>query len=599
MKKSQDQPLASVAVLPFSNLSVSEENQYFCDGITEDIINALAKLKELKVISPTSSSVFKNSIEDIASIAEKLKVTLILKGSVRLSASTMRISVQLIEVATNTLLWTENWDRKVENVFVIQDEISLLVADSIRERLGHIEIEEHLIERLNANPKAYDFYLKGNYHIRKWNAEDVNKAIEYFEKAAALDPNDIKPYLGLADAYSFLAVAGFAPRAQAWLKSVENIEMAKSIDANNASLNHMLANQKFFTEADYAGAFKYAKKAIAVKPNYAESQQFLCFLYALKKDFEKSYKHLMYAKSIDPLNFETKFYEAYYYYKREDLDQAFHLIEELIAENPKSLPAALIHLFILIGQKKLDLAENALNKMAIEEITPDERKGLNCFIYAHKHNKRHDSLIDLEQSGIDPLAHHAHTYLFLVYATLGEYNDAFTVFEKVFTQKSSVLLLYLNDPLVSKLSAQKSYTSMHQRAFPELVDDEPKKKRSSAIDANKAKELSELLVQFVESNQPFLNPALNLRSLAADINVNANQLSWLLNEFLGVSFSHFINSYRIEHFKKLILDENNAHISIIGLAFESGFSSKTVFNTSFKKIEGITPKQYQMANSKK
>ena len=182
-------PIKSIAVLPFVNMSSSVDNEYFSDGMTEEIINALAKIKELKVTSRTSSFFFKNRNIPISEIGNELKVSTILEGSIRLASKQMRITAQLIDVADDFHFWSETWDRELDNIFEIQDEISLIIADKLREHFGHFEIQEHLVEKQTDNINAYEYSLKAKFLRNKWNPEDVKTAISLYEKALELDPN--------------------------------------------------------------------------------------------------------------------------------------------------------------------------------------------------------------------------------------------------------------------------------------------------------------------------------------------------------------------------------------------------------------------------
>ena len=192
----------TIAVLPFVNMSASDENEYFSDGITEEIINALAKIADLKVTSRTSSFSFKGQNKPINEIGNELNVSTILEGSVRLAGNQMRITAQLVDVVDDFHFWSETWDRELENIFEIQDEISLIIADKLREHLGHFEIQEQLVEKQTDSIDAYEYSLKAKYLRNKWNPEDVKKAILLYEKALDLDPNHYKSHLGLADSYS-------------------------------------------------------------------------------------------------------------------------------------------------------------------------------------------------------------------------------------------------------------------------------------------------------------------------------------------------------------------------------------------------------------
>lgn len=153
----------TIAVLPFVNMSANVNNEYFSDGITEEIINALAKIDGLLVTSRTSSFFFKGKRIPITEIGKQLNVSTILEGSVRLSGKTIRITAQLIQAEKDFHFWSESWDRKLENIFDIQDEISLIIADKLREQFGHFEIREQLVEKQTDDLNAYKYVLKAKY----------------------------------------------------------------------------------------------------------------------------------------------------------------------------------------------------------------------------------------------------------------------------------------------------------------------------------------------------------------------------------------------------------------------------------------------------
>ena len=588
----------SVAVLPFRNISPSEDYEFFSDGITEEIINALSKVEQLKVTSRTSSFYFKNHQTSIKEISNQLDVSIILEGSVRINQDKLRISAQLINVEEDSNFWSETWDRTLENIFEVQDEISLLIADKLREDLGHLEISDHLVESSTANLKAYQHHLKGQYHINKWNPEDVNIAIKEFEKAVALDDQLIDSYVGIADAYSFMAVAGFAPREEAWMKANEAMQVAIRLDPNHAGLNFMLANQAFFTEGDYAKALEYGLKSLASKPTFSQSHRMMSFFYTLPGNLKKAQTHILFAKSIDPLNPETRFFEANYYYQAGDYSKSLAMIEDLLRENEKNLPAIVVRLWILIKENRLEAATAAIENTPIELLTPDERLGLLCLVDLAGGNTSSPLLSELEAHAKAPIAHHAHSYLFIAYTFLERNDDAFKVLEKLFDQKSSILLLGFGDPLSEKIRTDERYMQYHARVYPEVVQGIPaKKSRPNSLDEQTAQSIIAKLKAYMEAEDPYLNPALTLRGLANQLSIHPNQLSRLLNENIGKNFNEYINQMRIEHFKELVVDPANSHISLIGLAYESGFNSKTVFNTTFKKMVGMTPGAFQKSQA--
>ena len=575
-------------------MSTDGENEYFCDGITEEIINALSRITQLKVTSRTSSFHFKGHNAAIPEIGEKLEVSTILEGSVRVAGNMLRITAQLIDVVSDSHFWSETWDRKLENIFEIQDEISLLIADKLREQFGHMEIGDHLVHSRTQNLNAYELLLKGKYLFNKWNPEDVNKAISLFEEATGLDPLLLDAHMGLADGYGFLATAGFAPREASWEKAFEHMQIVEQINPDHAPLNYQRANHAFFTEADFHKAFKYALKSIGSKPNYPEGQQFMAFLYLLKNDLAKAEEHLQYARAIDPLNQETQFYHGYYLYRTEDFERAAEVFRQLLNANPRNLPALMVYAYSLLHLGQIDLVLEEIAREG-ELMMPDEKSGLNALAYLMKgDNQRAAPYIhQVVSRSMDNASFQADAYAFWIYAQQSRADEAFGIVEKLFTHQSSILLLNYHDPLAKNLRGDDRFEDYADRIYPAFQPKAvPVKTNTSQLDETTAKACEEKLLSFVQDELPYLDPTLSLRSLAGRIELHPNQLSWLLNEKMGKNFNEFVNDFRIGHFKKLATSSANSHISLVGLAFESGFNSKTVFNTYFKKVEGMTPSAF-------
>ncbi len=584
----------TIAVLPFANMSGSDELEYFSDGITEEIINALAKIDQLKVTSRTSSFYYKGKNIPLKQIAGELNVANILEGSVRLSAQTIRITAQLIQAEEDFHFWSETWDRKPDNIFEIQDEISLHIAEKLREQYGHFEIQDHLVETKAIKLDAYQFALKARYHFNKWNPGDVKTAIDMYHKVIEIDPDYTEAYVGLADAYSFMATTQFMSPEEAWKKSVEYTHKAYALNPENAGVHYLLANLSFFTDCSVADAFTHTLKSLQLKPSYPEAQQYMAFLYILAGEMKKAQHHLQLALGIDPLNQETLFYKGYYLYRSREYVKAMAIFEELLQKNPKNIPAFMVHCYCMLIQQNYDellkIIENTPNDMLI----PQEKLGITCLTYILKGDQENTEIYlhKLEQEAENPMAFQAHSYLFLAYANLKRADEAFALLDKSLKMKSSVLQLTFSDPLVNGLVNDKRYNSYHEQLYGQLKNQKSITRKKPLLDKKTATAYAARLLEFTATQKPFLNPSISLRDLANQVEIHPNQLSWLLNETIGKKFNEFINQYRLEHFKELAKDPDNAHISIIGLAYESGFNSKTVFNTFFKKEEGITPVEY-------
>ena len=180
-----EEPQPSIAELPFVNMSGDKEQEYFSDGLAEEIINALTKIPGLKVIARTSAFDFKGKDQDITKIAEALRVSNILEGSVRKSGNRLRVTAQLITASDGSHLWSERYDRDMTDVFAIQDEISQAIVDKLRVRLSN---DQPLVKRYTENMEAYNLYLKGRYHLEKFTPESLSKSKDYYEQAIAIDP---------------------------------------------------------------------------------------------------------------------------------------------------------------------------------------------------------------------------------------------------------------------------------------------------------------------------------------------------------------------------------------------------------------------------
>lgn len=583
----------TVAVLPFVNMSTSADNEYFSDGITEEIINALSKIKSLKVTSRTSSFSFKNKNIPVKQIGAELKVSAILEGSVRLSGDTMRITAQLIEAKDDFHFWSETWDRKLINVFEIQDEISLLIADKLREQFGHFEIQEHLVEKQTDNIDAYEYSLKAKFHANMWNPEDRRIAMTLYEKALQLDPNHTESYLGLADCYGFLGATGFIPAQEAWQKSAELTQKALALNDKLPGVHYQLAQISFFTKCNYAEALIETKRALELNPNYVEAQQFISFLYIIAGEKEKSREHIEIALTIDPMSEHTNFYSGYHSYMMEDYEAALTKLDLVLVKNSKNLPAHAVKCYCLLMMNRGGEVVNYFDLVPQEIIVASDTLGLTALAYAKMKDhvntaKFIEKLLEYAQS---PNGFSAHTYLFLTYAVTGEKDKAFEWIARCIENKSALLLFNFADPLVNSIKCDIRYREFHKIIY-KLSSSSPDTKKKDLLDPAAISNYTASLLKYLEEEKPYLDPNLSLRSLAELINIHPNQLSWLLNESIGKNFNEFVNHYRVSAFQRLCKDPKNSHITLIGLAYESGFNSKSVFNTSFKKEIGLTPKVY-------
>ena len=242
----------SLAVLPFVNMSNDVENEYFSDGVAEEVLNLLAKIPNLRVISRSSSFSFRGKDIDIPSIAEQLELALILEGSVRRYGNQVRITAQLIEAHSDTHLWSETYEKELVDVFAIQDEISAAIVDSLRDNID-LEVDEAPRNTAAVDTEAHDAYLRGRYLLAQRN---VDGAVREFEKAISLDPDYALAHAQLAIAYW---LADLESKAQAY------VEKAMALDPSIAEA-HAAAGVLSWREEDPQGALRHLEKAIEINP---------------------------------------------------------------------------------------------------------------------------------------------------------------------------------------------------------------------------------------------------------------------------------------------------------------------------------------------
>jgi adenylate cyclase len=290
----------SIAVLPFTNMSADIENEYFCDGLAEELLNALAKIEDLKVAARTSAFSFKNKNVEVSEIGRVLKVSTILEGSVRKSGNRLRITVQLVNASDGYHLWSERYDREIQDIFDVQDEITLAVVDALKVKLLGRE-KAAVLKRYTDNAEAYQLYLRGRFFWNKRTPEAFEKAIEAFGQAIKLDSDYALAYSGLADCYTFIGYyEAFSPREispKARAAAFKALELDDTLAEPHASVGVI----KFFYEFDYLEAEKQFKQAIEINPNYASAHHWYSSLLAVQGRFDEAIGAADKSLKIDPL----------------------------------------------------------------------------------------------------------------------------------------------------------------------------------------------------------------------------------------------------------------------------------------------------------
>jgi TolB-like protein/DNA-binding winged helix-turn-helix (wHTH) protein len=285
----------SIAVLPFTNLSSDPENEYFGDGLAEDILNALSHIPELHVAARSSTFTFKNKGLSVSEIAERLHVATVLEGSVRRAADRLRITVQLLDAETGFHLWSERFDRRLSDVFEIQDEIAGAIAERLKVTLQSVDT------RPTANVEAYELYLRGRYEWHQRLPTTLRTAIKNFEQSIKLDPNNALAFAGLADCYSILAFYGWMPTGEARRPAYEALQSAVTIAPNMWETNYARGMHIIAFDRTWRSALPHFQTAVALNPRSALAHTYFAVNLAMAGRTEEAIAQAELGRRIDPL----------------------------------------------------------------------------------------------------------------------------------------------------------------------------------------------------------------------------------------------------------------------------------------------------------
>jgi serine/threonine-protein kinase len=349
----------SIAVLPFVNSSPDPDNEYLSDGITDELINALAKVQGLRVASRTSVFALKGKAQDVRAIGALLEVSEVLEGSVRRFGDNLRITAQLVSTEDGHLMWSERYDRKLHDVFAIQDEIARTIVTQLRSTTL-VEPPAPTVNHHTANVQAYGLYLRGRYFWNKRTSADVYEGIKYFEQAIALDPRYALAYTGLADSYSLHIDYRNVPVHEGHEKAKSYARKAIALDESLAEAHASLAWSLFVYDWKWDEAAREFRRAIELDPRYAPAHQWYAFMLASNGKFDEALLEAHTAQENDPASVSVRRSLGYAYLYARRYDQARYHLERAIAMNPEAEESHRILGLILTFQKQFAAAEQAL-----------------------------------------------------------------------------------------------------------------------------------------------------------------------------------------------------------------------------------------------
>jgi adenylate cyclase len=322
-------PDKSIAVLPFENLSSEKENAYFANGIQDEILARLSQISQLKVISRTSTQKFQSAPPNLREIAQQLGVANILEGSVQKAADAVRVNVQLINAATDVHLWSEIYDRKLTDVFSVESDVAIRIAQALAAKLSGAEATAVSVKPTE-NPAAHQLYLNGLYFWRKGkSADDARKAVDYFNKAIAVDPNYGEAYAALSENYFDLVYFGAGGTQECYPKAEAAARKALAIDPNIAEAHIALARVK--GPSDFALAVSEAKRALQLDPNSASAHAYHGAQLSCLTRYDEASEEFKRALELDPLNLGLRTDIAFISVAAGHYDEAIDELRQILA----------------------------------------------------------------------------------------------------------------------------------------------------------------------------------------------------------------------------------------------------------------------------
>ncbi len=441
----------SLAVLPLVNASGDPNMEYLSDGITESIINSVSQIPKLRVMARSTVFRYKGREMDPQKIGEDLNVRAVLTGRMVQRGETLNIQTELVDVLDGSQLWGEQYIRKTQDIFAVQEEISSEISSKLRLKLTGEE-KSRLVKRHTANTEAYELYLRGRFHWNKRTSDGLKKAIEYFELATKEDPDFAQAYSGLADCYNLLSAYGFlAPRDSVPLAKTASTR-ALAIDPLLAEAHETLAHVKMLYDWDWAGAEMEFKKAIELNPNYATAHQRYAIQLAAQGRMQLAELEIKKAQELDPLSLIINTDVGLISYFQAQYEPSISQFRKTLELDPDFSVA---HFALALALEQQDRYEEAL----VEFDTGMRLSGDRSFLSSPAHTMAISGRLEEARQLLQELMElsskrYVSPYrLAVVYAGLGEIESTFEWLNKAI-QDRSVWLIHLHlarDPRLNPL----------------------------------------------------------------------------------------------------------------------------------------------------
>lgn len=454
----------SLVVLPLENLSGDKEQEYFADGMTDDLIANLAKIRSLRVVSRSTAMAYKGTHKPVSQIAAELNVDAVVEGTVMRVGNRVRITAELVQVSTDQHLWADTYESPIGDVLALQNRVSSAIVDEIRINLTK-EDKERLAAKPSVSPEAYEDYLKGRYYWNRRSPEGFTKAIGYFEDATRRDPQYALAYAGLADCYGIIGatIYGALPSAEAAPKAKAAATRALEIDPSLAEAETSLATAKFNYDWDWAGAAEGFKKAIEMDPRYPTVyQRYSLYLSAMGRA-DDSFEQIKKARDLDPLSISINVSFGWRLYLAREYDRAIAQLADALELDPNYEWAR-----VNLGQAYEQKGEYNLALQEFQhalELSPSSPLTISALAHAYgvsgNHTEATKLLADLQTHSKKQYV--PAYYIAIVYLGLGKNELAMDWLEKAYADRSNGLVFMKVEPELDPLRNNPRFAALQTR----------------------------------------------------------------------------------------------------------------------------------------
>ena len=452
-------PLKSIAVLPFSNISPDKENEYFSEGLTEEIIANLSKLQMVRVVSRTSMMQYNRQGKTMKQIASDLAVQYILEGSVRKQGSDLRITTQLVDASQDVYLWSEKYRGTMKDIFDIQETVAAKIVKALKVRLTPHE-KKTLKRRSTENTEAYQLYLKGRFFWNKRNKTALETAIRYFEQAIQKDSQYALAWAGLADSYILISEYGHGTRKETYPKAKAAVEKALAIDDQLAEAHTSLASLMMLDEWDWSNAGEEFKLAIQLKPNYATAHHWFAEWLIYAGRVEEAIRESIQAVLLDPLSPAILKDNGMTFYYARQYNAAIDEAKKTLELDPHFASAH--RLLSLAYQGKGMFSEAIMENQEWERAGANRTDVILAFAQLLAASGKRDEALNILMNLTSEQISDGNYFrgMALAYSALGEYDIAFQWFERAYECRAISLYSIKVDPKLDQIRSDPRFNTL-------------------------------------------------------------------------------------------------------------------------------------------